>query len=935
MTYSNIKDKNRLFLIDTYALIYRAYFAFIKSPRINKNGLNTSAIFGFTNTLLDLIFSEKPSHIVAVFDTSKPTVRHEMYPEYKANREKTPEDITIAIPYIKSIIKALNIPTISCDGYEADDVIGTLAYMASSKGYTTYMVTPDKDFGQLVRDNILIYKPSRMKNEVEILGVNEICKKFEIQTPSQVIDILGLWGDSSDNIPGVPGVGEKTAKQLINDYGSVENIILNADKLKGKLQENVKKFSEQALLSKKLATIITDVPVEFNEEEFELSIPNINEIAVLFEELEFKSLINKLININNNVKEKESISENTTAQNTLFDGLSEVIENERSKVNSIKDINVDYKLLETKEERQNLIKALLSQKEICFDTETTNIDQWKAELVGISFSYKKNEAYYIGLPQSYNEAYNIINEFKQVFEDEKILKIGHNIKYDLTVLRWYDILVKGDLFDTMIAHYLLEPDLRHNMNFLSEMYLNYTPIKIESLIGEKGVKQLNMKDKTPQEVYKYACEDADVTWQLKDVFENEMKKSNTYNLFKEVEMPLLYVLYEIEVEGVKIDKEFLNKYSIELTAEIEKVDKKIIELAGVDFNISSPKQLGEVLFEHLKIDDNAKKTKTKQYSTGEDVLLKLQGKHQIIDEILSHRTLKKLLNTYVDALPELINIRTNKVHTTFNQGIVATGRLSSTNPNLQNIPIKTEKSREIRKAFISRSQNYLFYSADYSQIELRIIADLSKDEGLINAFKNGIDIHTETASKIFHIPIEAVTSDMRRRAKSVNFGIIYGISAFGLSQNLNIPRKESAELINNYFLQYPKVKEYMDNSIVFARENGFVQTILGRRRYLKDINSSNANVRGYAERNAINAPIQGSSADIIKMAMININKTFHENNYKSKMILQVHDELIFDMHISEIEFLDTIVKEKMTNAVKLSVPLVVETGYGKNWFEAH
>jgi len=915
----------KLFLLDGMALIYRAYFAFSKNPRITSKGLNTSAMFGFTNTLLEVLNKEQPTHIAVSFDTLAPTARHIEYTEYKANREAIPEDLEKSIPWIYKILEAFRIPIITKDGYEADDIIGTLAKQAEKKGFEVYMMTPDKDFGQLVSDHIFMYKPASFGGGAEILGVSQILEKFGIEKPEQVIDILGLWGDSADNIPGIPGVGEKTAKQLIADYGSVENVIANADNLKGKLADKVRDNADKALMSKELATIITDVPVKLNEKDLLVEEPDKDKLRDVFTELEFRSLSKRILN--------EEGAATESKQQQLFD--ADESQNNDNTFANISTTKHKYILCDSADKRKELISKLEKSAIICFDTETTNIDANQAELVGMSFSVKKHEAYYIPVPENYDDAAKLVKEFKVIFENEKIVKTGQNIKYDIMVLKWYDIEVKGKLFDTMIAHYLLEPDMRHNMNALAEIYLKYEPVKIDTLIGSKKSEQSSMRDVPIEQITEYAAEDADITLQLRDKFEPLIRESGTQKLFEEVEMPLINVLASMETEGVAIDPDALNEFSKELERDIAKCEQEIYNVSGTKFNISSPRQLGEVLFDVLKIDTKAKKTKTGQYATGEDVLTKLADRHPAVALVLDYRQLVKLKNTYVDTLPGMIHPRTGRIHTSYQQAVAATGRLSSNNPNLQNIPIRTERGREVRKAFVSRSKNFSLVSADYSQIELRIIAEFSKDKHMIETFKKGVDIHTSTASKVYGVSIDKVTSEMRRNAKMVNFGIIYGISAFGLSQRLNIPRKEAATIIENYFREFPTIKNYIDSSIEFARKNGYVETILGRRRYLRDINSANAVVRGFAERNAINAPIQGSAADMIKVAMIDLYNEMNKRKMKSKMILQVHDELVFDAHDSEIEELKPLVRDKMIHAIKLKVPVEVEIGVGKNWLEAH
>jgi DNA polymerase-1 len=919
-------DTKKLFLLDAMALIYRAYFAFSKNPRINSKGLNTSAVLGFANTLFDILKNENPSHIGVAIDTIAPTVRHESFADYKAQREKMPEDLAASIPYVKKLIEAFNIPLLFVDGYEADDVIGTLAKKAEQNDFITYMMTPDKDFGQLVTDKIFMYKPARMGNKAEVLGIKEICEKFGIERPEQVIDILGLWGDASDNIPGIPGIGEKRAKELIQQFGSVENVINNADKLKGKMKENVENFAQQGLQSKQLATIILDVPIEFEEEKLLRKGPDEKKLRELLDELEFRNFAKRFFT-------DLSLNKNNDAPQANLFGDSE--EDEKILINNLSNTPHTYHLTDTKEKRAELIEKLQKTKSFCFDTETTGLDANNSELVGISFAIKPGEAWFVSLPENYNDCLEIVQEFKPVFENEKIEKVGQNIKFDISILKWYDTEVKGKLFDTMLAHYLLEPDMRHNMDVLAETYLNYKPVPIEELIGKKGKNQLSMRMVDMETIKEYAAEDADITLQLKLVFEPLLDETKTRTLFDEIETPLVPVLTSMEAEGVKLDIETLRDYSKQLETEIEELVKQIHELAGEEFNISSPKQLGIILFEKLKITDKPKLTKTKQYSTGEDVLRKLENRHEIVKLILDYRSLTKLKSTYVDTLPDMVNPRTGRIHTSYNQAVAATGRLSSNNPNLQNIPIRTERGREIRKAFVPRNDKYTLLAADYSQVELLIIAELSGDEGMIEAFRSGQDIHAATASKVYGLPIEEVTKEMRRHAKTVNFGIVYGISAFGLSERLGIPRKEAKHIIDQYFEKYPGVKEYMEKTIVFAREHGYVETIKGRRRYLRDINSSNAIVRGYAERNAINAPIQGSSADMIKIAMINIHKAIAEKNLKTKMILQVHDELIFDTFKDEVDIVQPLVRDLMVSAIPMKVPVVVDMNTGNNWLEAH
>lgn len=927
----------KLFLLDAMALIYRAYFAFANNHRYNSKGLNTSAMFGFTNTLLEVLQKHKPSHIAVVFDTAAPTARHEEFEAYKAHREEMPEDLSLSIPYIIKIIEAFNIPVLMSDGYEADDIIGTLAKKAEKLGFVTYMMTPDKDFGQLVDENIFIFKPARMGNGAEILGVKEVCAKFEVQHPDQVRDILGLWGDASDNIPGIPGVGEKTAKELIKQFGSIENMLEHTDQIKGKLREKVENNREQAILSKRLATIIIDAPVELNEDRLLVEEPNADLIREVFTELEFRTLMQRILGETPAPAETVKAPKPKDAnQMDLFGGGGEPTEEAVTIYKTINDVEHNYILVDTPDKRAGLIEKLNTEKSFCFDSETTSLDELSAEIVGLAFSINEHHGYYVPVPANQDEAKAVVYEFKAVLENESIEKTGQNIKYDLTVLANYGVHVAGPMFDTMIAHYLIQPDMRQRgMDALAQNYLGYSPVKIEELIGKKGKNQGNMRDVEFEKIKDYAAEDADITLQLRNKFEPMLAETNTRKLFDEVEMPLVTVLAAMEREGVNVDKQVMAEFSASLQQDITTYEKEIYELAGKQFNLNSPKQLGDILFVDLKIDEKAKKTATKQFATGEEVLSKLVNKHPIVQKILDYRTVQKLKSTYADTLPELINPKTGRIHTSFNQTVAATGRLSSNNPNLQNIPIKTAKGRELRKAFVPRNEEFLIVSADYSQVELRIIAHLSGDESMIEAFSSGQDIHATTAAKINGVELADVTSDMRRNAKAVNFGIIYGISAFGLSEQLQIPRGEAGEIIKQYFLQYPKVKEYMDASIEKAREFGYTETILGRRRNLPDINSSNATVRGYAERNAINAPIQGTAADIIKLAMINIHADLKKMNAKSKMVLQVHDELVFDVHESELDMIKPLIHDRMMNAVKMSVPLEVEIGVGKNWLEAH
>lgn len=937
----SVDSPRKLFLLDAYALIYRAYFAFAKNPRINSKGQNTSAAFGFTNVLIDILKTEKPSHIAVVFDPpGGSTMRQEEFEAYKAHREEMPEDIRSMIHPIKKIVEAFNIPRLEVTGYEADDVIGTLAWKAEKEGFITYMMTPDKDYAQLVTEKCLIYKPGRGGNPAEIMGVKEVCDKFEVENPLQVIDILGLWGDASDNIPGIPGIGEKIAKQLIKTYGSVENLIDNADQLKGKQQENVRNFADQGRVSKMLATIITDVEIEFDEKALLVEPVDADKIREVFTELEFVTLAKRIIGEEIVVSSSPKNTSVPHAENQLdlFGAQSMLEPQEPIETASYKTIATEkpsYHLISNAVERKELLEILLKQKQVCFDTETTDIDALHADLVGFSFSYKAREGFYVSVPDDFEEAKKIVEEFKLLFESANIEKIAHNIKYDLEVLHRYGIVIKGPAFDTMIAHYLINPESKQNMDYLANHYLSYQPISIETLIGKKGKNQGNMRDLVPEEISDYACEDADITFQLKQILEPEIQKEHLKVLFYEMEMPLIEVLKEMEEQGIAIDVNALKEYSKELETTILRLDGEIKTLAGINFNVDSPKQLGEVLFDHLKISNKAKKTKTGQYATSEDVLIKHEKDHPIVPLILEFRQLRKLKSTYVDPLPTMCDKVDGRIHTNFMQTVTATGRLSSNNPNLQNIPIRSEKGKEIRKAFVPRSAEFQIMSADYSQIELRIIAALSGDKNMIQAFKEGIDIHTATASKVFNTPIESVTKDQRSAAKAVNFGIIYGQSAFGLSQTLNISRTEAKSIIDSYFEQFGQLKSYMDNIIHIAREKGYVETIMKRRRYLPDINSANAVVRGFAERNAINAPIQGSAADIIKMAMIAVHKSMKKEGVKSIMILQVHDELVFDVHVSEKLLMQVLVKEAMEKAIKLVVPMEVEMQLANNWLEAH
>ena len=942
----------KLFLLDAYALIYRAYFAFSNSPRINSNGLNTSAIFGFTNTLLDIIKKEQPSHIGVVFDTSAPTHRHIEFEAYKAHREEMPEDLRKAIPYIYKLLEALNIPAIEMDGFEADDIIGTLAKRAEENGFITYMMTPDKDFGQLVSTNIFIYKPGYKGGPPEKLGLQEICAKYGIVRADQVIDILGLMGDTADNIPGIRGVGEKTALSLIHEYGTIENVLNNTAKLKGKLKEKVENGKEDAILSRMLATIILYVPIPFDEELLRAKEIHKDKVKTLFTELEFRRLSQLLLGedltkevikekeFQNEIVIQEGPSKKTKPGQLDIFGHTGTVEEENEtteKINyeTIETVKHNYKLIENSTQRAALIVELSKLKQFCFDTETTGLDTMTAELVGLSFSWEATEACYVPIPAEQTEAQLIIDEFKTLFANELIGKTGQNIKYDMNVLKNYGVAINGILFDTMIAHYLLQPDMRHGMDALAGSYLNYAPVSIETLIGKRGKNQISMRDVAVEKIMRYAAEDADITWQLQNIFSPLLKEANAQKLFDEVEMPLVPVLAAMEREGIAIDTETLKKYSTQLATEISIIELEIQNLAGTPFNISSPKQVGDILFEVLKISAKPKKTKTGQYATGEDILQKLIKNHPIIEKILEYREMMKLKNTYVDTLPEMMNVKTGRIHTSYNQVVAATGRLSSDNPNLQNIPVRTARGREIRKAFIPKNNNYVLMSADYSQIELRIVASICGDENMCAAFRDGKDIHTATAARVYGIAESEVTKEMRYKAKSVNFGIIYGQGAFGLAENLGISRGEAKELIENYFREYPGVKKYMDDTVNFAREYGYVQTILGRRRYLSDILSTNAVVRGFAERNAINAPIQGSAADMIKVAMINVQAALIKNKFETKLLLQVHDELVFDVPENEVEIVKPVIEAAMINALKLNVPIEVGIGVGKTWLEAH
>lgn len=950
----------KLFLIDAYAIIYRAYYAFIRAPRINSKGLNTSAIFGFINTLEDVLKREKPTHIAVAFDPSGPTFRHLAYEQYKAQREATPEDIKLSVPYIKQLIEAYNIPILEVAGFEADDVIGTVSKMAEQAGFDVYMLTPDKDYGQLVSDHIYMYRPKHTGG-FEIMGPKEVREKYDLESHEQVIDLLGLMGDASDNIPGCPGVGEKTAVKLLKEFGSIDTLLTRTSELKGALKTKVEDNKDQIIFSRFLATIKTDVPVTFDEKALEIEPVNEQAMKALFDELEFRTMSQNKFGTKPFTSLPPDEPTNTiqyarpkspAGQTSLFDAFDEAdnpAPKPKAKVASpvqtleappenglltLKNVAHNYILVDTKVKRADLISKLFMQKSVCFDTETTGVDVFTAEMVGMSFCFTKGEAYYVSLPTEKSEATEVLREFKPFFQASHIEKIGQNIKFDLLMLAMYGVELKGKLFDTMIAHYLLQPDLRHGMDYLAEIYLRYRTIHYEELVGGKGKNQMDIRFVDIDALCEYAAEDADITFQLKQILEQELTESSLDKLFNEIEMPLLRVLATMEQNGVRIDSEALKVSSEILTAEAIKIEEEIHQMAGYSFNVASPAQVGEVLFEKLKLDDKAKKTKTGQYSTSEDILEKIKSKHPIVTKILDFRGLRKLLSTYIDALPQLVNVRTGKVHTSFNQTVAATGRLSSTNPNLQNIPIRDAQGKEIRKAFIP-DEGCVFLSADYSQIELRIMAHLSGDTNMLEAFNSGLDIHTATAAKINKIAVEEVSSDMRRKAKTANFGIIYGISTFGLAERLAIPRAEAKELIDGYFATYPDVKKYMDESIQRAKEMGFVETIFGRKRYLADINSQNNVVRGYAERNAINAPIQGSAADIIKIAMIKIQQKLEQEGLKAQMILQVHDELNFSVPENELERVKKLVVDEMENAIKLQVPLIADCGVGINWLEAH
>lgn len=947
-----MSDQKRLFLLDAYALIFRGYYAFIKNPRINSKGMDTSAIMGFMNSLFDVIRREKPDHLAVAFDKGGSVERTELFEDYKANRDETPDAIRIAVPYIQEILKALKIPVVELEGYEADDLIGTLAKQAEKEGFKTFMVTPDKDFGQLVSENIFMYRPARMGNGIEIWGIPEIQKRFGVERPEQVIDYLGMMGDASDNIPGLPGVGDKTAQKFLAQFGSLEGLLANTDQLKGKMKEKVEANADLGRLSRKLAEIKIDCDVTFDAQDFEMCPPDATKVQELFEELEFRRLKDQFLKLysgeaetgtqasHSQTEKKATPTESKAAgsgQFTLFGGdpseAAATIKDVNSR-NTIKDVPHFYQLVQGELGMKLFLEKLMEQSSVCFDTETTSLNPLEAELVGIAFSWASGKGFYVPFPEEKDEALKSIEKLRPFFESETIEKIGQNLKYDVKVMFKYGITVKGKLFDTMLAHYLINPDMRHNMDVLAETYLNYTPVSITELIGKKGKNQLSMRQVPLEKQTEYAVEDADITFQLAQHFRPELQEAKTDTLFENIEVPLLRVLADMEREGINLDQDFLKELSLALDVDIKALESKIFEQAGEQFNIASPKQLGEILFGKMHLVDKPKKTKTGQYSTSEEVLSYLAKDHEIIQNVLDFRGLSKLKSTYVDALPEQVEL-TGRVHTDYMQTVAATGRLSSNNPNLQNIPIRTERGRQVRKAFIPRDENYVLLAADYSQIELRIIAALSEEDTMISAFKNGEDIHASTASKVFNVPIEEVTREQRSNAKTVNFGIIYGVSAFGLSNQTDLSRAEAKELIDTYYKTYPKLRSYMSEQVDFARDNGYVQTVLGRRRYLKDINAGNQVVRGAAERNAVNAPIQGSAADIIKIAMINIHKKLADGNYKTKMLLQVHDELVFDCYKPELEEMKMLIKTEMENAYAMAVPLDVEVGIGENWLEAH
>jgi DNA polymerase-1 len=945
MTNDGTNDK-RLFLLDAYALIFRGYYALIKNPRINSAGMDTSAIMGFTNSLFDVIRREKPEYLAVAFDKEGSAERVELFADYKANRDETPEAIRIAIPYIQRILKAMHIPIVVEAGIEADDLIGTLAKQAEKEGFTVYMVTPDKDYAQLVSENIFMYKPARMGNGIEIWGIPEVQKRFEVERPEQVIDYLGMMGDASDNIPGLPGVGDKTAKKFIAAYGSMEGLLENTDKLKGKMKEKIIANADLGRLSKQLATIKLDCPVTFSADKYTLDDPDVAAVHEIFDELEFRRAKETMAKIFSKEIAEQTSSASSSSSNSgstsegqfsLFDapGSGTAAEAETTGRKTLATSEHLYQLVEEGMGMKLFLNQLMQQKSVCFDTETTSLDPLAAQLVGIAFSWEQGKGFYLPFPEDRDAAQTLIEELQPFFSATAIEKIGQNLKYDIKVLHKYGVRVAAPAFDTMLAHYLINPDMRHNMDVLAETYLNYTPKSIVELIGKKGKNQKSMRDVPLEDQKEYAVEDADVTLRLKQHFLPELKSAGTDKLFNDIEMPLLQVLADMEIEGINLDGGYLSSLSRKLTEDIEQLEKDIYEVAGEEFNIGSPKQLGIILFEKLNLVAKPKKTKTGQYSTAEDVMSYLAKDHAIIQNVLDYRGLSKLKSTYVDALPSQVNPETQRIHTNYMQTVAATGRLSSTDPNLQNIPIRTERGRQVRKAFVPRDENYTLLAADYSQIELRIIAALSQEENMMAAFKSGADIHASTAARVFNVPLEDVTREQRSNAKTVNFGIIYGVSAFGLSNQTDLDRNEAKELIETYYKTYPKLRAYMDDQVAFAREHGYVETVLGRRRYLKDINSSNAVVRGAAERNAVNAPIQGSAADIIKIAMINIHKKFQELNCKSKMLLQVHDELVFDIHNEELEDLKKLIQDEMQNAYLMDVPLDVEVGIGENWLEAH
>ncbi len=933
-------SEKKLFLLDGHALVYRAHFAFITRPLINSKGLNTSAITGFVRSLWDIMKNQKPTHIAVAFDPSGGTFRNEMYSEYKANREEQPEDIAIAFPYIKEIVRGFNIPIITIDNYEADDTIGTIAKQAEKEGFQVYMVTPDKDYAQLVSENIYLYKPARMGNSVAILGKDEVLKKWDIERVEQVIDVLGMQGDAVDNIPGIPGIGAKTAVKLLKQFGSLEGLLENTDKLKGKQKEKVIEFAEQGLLSKRLATIDTNVPIQFNAAHYELEAPDKEVLAEIFKDLEFRSLAASILG-----EPQQKPAESKTGQGDLFAGMpAPAFLGEKKSgpaAHSVADSNINntehtYELIDTAEGRKALIDLLSDVKSFTFDTETTGIDANEAELVGISFAVRPGHAYYVPVPADQDEAKAIVAEFKGVFENEKIEKVGQNLKYDALMLKWYGVEVKGKYIDTMIMHYLLEPELRHNMDYLAETYLKYQPVPITSLIGKKGKNQLTMRDIPVEKVVDYAAEDADVTLRLRNYLQPELEEQGLADLYHRIEEPMIKALVQLEYNGIKIDSDYLAAYSKEFDAELQQLERDIYKTAGTTFNIASPKQVGEVLFDRMQVPYRWKKTKSGQYRTGEEILSELAPDVPVIDKIMRFRGLTKLKSTYIDALPTMVNPRTGRIHSSFNQALAATGRLSSSNPNLQNIPVRTPEGAKVREAFVPRDENYVIWAADYSQIELRLIAEISGDETMVNAFQNGLDIHTATAARVFDVPLEEVTRDQRNRAKTVNFAVIYGAGATNLSKQLDIPRSEASDLIKNYFARFEGLKKWMDDVVKQAKEDGYVMTLEGRRRYLRDINSRNSMLRSHAERNAVNTPIQGTAADMIKIAMADIHQFLTEGNYKTKMVLQVHDELVFDAHKDELEELKPIIEEKMKNAIPgLKVPILVGMDVGENWLEAH